>query len=219
MENREGRALRRIIYLWVAAILVLALSGCGGGDSRTVSVVDILSSGGTNDGDITFDSVLGTYYPFFSSDSPFTIVVGEDPLLAGVQSRGFITFSIVSIPPGAVIRSARIFLPILRVELLSPPSVSILIDMVSFPPLDTLVTQPQLENVYNALEILLGPSLEVFPRAAGTDIDFDATDAVINARGLGFSSLQIRVIGSFGQITIDDLDPGGLTPLLRVEYL
>jgi hypothetical protein len=91
--------------------------------------------------------------------------------------------------------------------------------MISFPPLDTLVTQLQLESVYLAEVILLGPSLEVFPGDAGFDIDFDATDAVIRARELGFSSLQIRIIGSFGQITIDDLDPpDGFTPLLRVEY-
>jgi len=212
--------MRRLLYLGVVSILVLALSGCGGGDRRTTIVVDILSSGGTRDGDITFDSVLGTYSPFFSSTPPNTIQVGDDPVVAGIVSRGFITFPIDSIPAGAVIRGATILLPILQVDLLSPPSgVSILIDMVSFPPLDTLVTQPQLENVYNAPEILLGPSLEIFPGDAGRDKDFDATDAVINARNLGFSSLQIRIIGSFGQITIDDLDPpAGLTPLLIVEY-
>jgi hypothetical protein len=210
--------MRKQRHLAVAAILFLFLAACSGGDDRTTFVVDILSSGGTRDGDITFDSVLGTYSPFFSSTPPNTILVGEDPVLAGVVSRGFITFPIGSIPPGAVISGASIFLPILRVDLISPPSVAILIDMVSFPPLDTLVIQSQLENVYFAPEILLGPSLEVFPGDAGYDIVFDATDAVIKARELGFSSLQIRVIGSFGQITIDDLDPGGFTPLLSVEY-
>ena len=216
--------MRRLLYLGMASILVLILSGCGGGggDRHTTIVVDILSSGGTRDGDITFDSVLGTYSPFFSSTPPNTIQVGEDPVVAGIASRGFITFPIDSIPAGAEIRGATIFLPILRVELLSAPSgsVSILVDMVSFPPLDTLVTQLQLMNVYNAEEILLGPSLEVSPGDAGTDKYFDATDALIEAKNRGFSSLQIRVIGSFGQINIDDLDPpAGLTPLLRVEYL
>jgi hypothetical protein len=211
--------MRRLLVLGMVAFLVMAISGCGGEDRRTTIVVDILSSGGTRDGDITFDSVLGTYSPFFSSTPPNTIRVGEDPVVAGIASRGFITFPIDSIPADAVIRGATILLPILRVELLSPPSVSILIDMISFPPLDTLVTQPQLESVYNAPEILLGPSIEVFPGNAGTDVDFDATDAVIRARKLGFSNLQIRVIGSFGQIIIDDLDPpAGLTPLLTVEY-
>lgn len=208
--------MKRLLHLGIASILALSLAGCGGGgDSRSSFTADILSSGGTRDGDISFDAATGLFTPFFSSDPPNTILVGQDPAIAGVESRGFITFPIDSIPPGAVIRRATIFLPILRVDLLSPPSVSVLIDMISFPPLDTLVTQLQLESVYNAAEILLGPSLEVFPGDAGFDVDFDATDAVIRARELGFFSLQIRIIGSFGQIIIDDLET---PPLLEVEY-
>ncbi len=212
--------MKKRLFLGVASVLLFALAGCGGGGNRnTVFVVDILSSGGTNDGDITFDSVFDVYSPFFSSDPPFTIVVGEDPALAGVETRGFITFGLGSIPPGAVVRSATVFLPILRVDLISPPSVSVLVDMVSFPPLDTLVTQSQLASVFNAQKILLGPTVEIIPGDAGFDVDFDATDAVIEARGRGFSSLQIRLIGAFGQVLIDDLaPPDGLTPLLRVEY-
>lgn len=214
MRNRGEGPMRRLLYLGVVAILLLSLAGCGD-DDDDLHVADILSSGGTSDGDITFDSVLGTYSPFFSSTPPNTIVVGEDPVLAGVQSRGFITFPIGSIPSDAAINGAIIFLPILRVDVFSPPSVTLLIDMVSFPPLDTLVTQDQLANVYNAPEILLGPSLEVFPGDAGFDVPFDATDALIKARELGFFTLQIRLIGSFGQVIVDDLD---FPPLLSVEY-
>jgi len=211
--------MRKQIGFGVAAILALVLAGCGGGGAgRTVVVFDILSAGGTLDGDITLDSVTQTYSPFFSSDPPNTVLVGEDPIVAGVDSRGFITFPITTIPSRATILSATVFLPILRVDLISPPSVSLLVDMVVFPPLDSLLTQIALANVYDTPPILLGPSIEVRPGDAGSDRLFDATDPLIEARSRGFADLQFRLIGSFGQVVIDDLDPGGLTPLLRVEY-
>jgi hypothetical protein len=93
--------------------------------------------------------------------------------------------------------------------------------MVSFPPLDTLSTQGDLAAIFDATPIFLGPSLQVFPGDVGTDKIFDATDAVIKARSLGLLRLQLRITGSFGLLTIDDLDPqlGGIPPLLIVDYL
>jgi hypothetical protein len=112
--------MRRLLYLGVASILVLALSGCGGGDrSRrisgpglvgiddsvsdtapllTVDFVDsvlgpgraLILSDPLSDGDIAFDPVL----------SVFTVTTNVDTLLFGVDSfdrnlpefRAFLTF-------------------------------------------------------------------------------------------------------------------------------
>ena len=110
--------MRRIFYLGVTAILVLSLSGCGGGDDRTVIVgpgfvgiddsdaaaplltvefVDVMGPGRAlifsdpdSDGDIAFDPV----------SSVFTIATGATPLFFGVDSsnsnlpeyKAFLTF-------------------------------------------------------------------------------------------------------------------------------
>ena len=209
--------MRRAVFLGMALVLAVALAGCGGGSDLVVT--DILSSGGTYDGDITYDSVRVDYSVYTSADSPNTVLVGEDPLVVGVERRGFITFPISSIPPGASIQSATVLLPVRRSQAISPAtSITLLIDMVTFPRLDTLLTQPDMAAYYDATPILLGPSVTVLSGFTG-DKSFDATDALDEARARGYSTLQIRVTGSSGEVTIDDLDPGGLTPLLRVEYI
>lgn len=209
--------MKRAVSIGLAVLLAAVLAGCGGdGHRHEPVVVDILSSDGAFDGDITRDAgPPETFSVFLSSDAPNTILVGDDPVLPGVDSRGFMTFSLASIPAGVSIRSATVFLPILRVDPSSPPSVDLLVDMVSFPGLDALVTQGEMAAVYDAVPLLLGPSLQVFPGDAGTDKTFDATDAVVEARRLVRPTVQLRLIGSFGQVTIDDLD---LAPLLRIEY-
>ena len=220
--------MRKRWILGVVGVLVLFLAGCGDGGSPhpppPLNVVDILSSDGALDGDITFDPLAPVgfeYSPVISSTPPNIVLVGFDPLALTPrpESRGFITFALGSVPPGAIISRATVFLPVLRVSLISPPSVVLLIDMVSFAPLDTL-TQEELAATFLTTPILLGPSVEVFPGDAGTDKTFDATDAVIKARNLGLSRLQLRITGSFGLLTIVDLDPelGGIPPLLSVEY-
>jgi hypothetical protein len=173
--------------------------------------------GGADDGDIGIDA-LGVFTVFTSADPPNTVIVSDDP---ADNRRGFLSFSITSIPAGAAIQSARILLPILRaVPVVGVSSVGLLVDMVSFPPLNTLVTQPQREAVYFTTPILLGPSISVFPGDAGADIPVDVTDALLEARSLGFSTLQIRLEAVSGDVEIDDLLDvnGNGTPLLRVEY-
>ncbi|MGZ8440160.1 MAG: hypothetical protein ACXWXD_05210, partial [Candidatus Deferrimicrobiaceae bacterium] len=68
--------MRRRLYFGVAAILLLSLSGCGGGggDSRTIFVAQIVSDQPA-DGDIEFDPVLQT----------FAITNGPNILLFGIN--------------------------------------------------------------------------------------------------------------------------------------
>jgi len=216
--NTGETTMRKIWILGLVGVFALVLAGCGGGNSGPDFVVrDILSLGGADDGDIGRDAA-GVYTVFTSADPPNTVLVTDDP---ADSHRGFVSFSITSIPAGAAIQSARIFLPILRATpVIGVTSVGLLVDMVSFPPLDTLLTQPERDAVYFTTPILLGPSLSVFPGDAGTDISVDATDALLEARRSGFSILQVRLIGVSGDVVIDDLLDvnGNGTPLLRVEY-
>jgi hypothetical protein len=173
--------------------------------------------GGANDGDIGRDA-SGVFTVFTSADPPNTVIVSDNP---ADNRRGFLSFSITSIPAGASIQSVTIFLPVFRATpVIGSPSVSLFVDMVSFPPLDTLVTQGSLDAIYNGAVLLQGPTLSVFPGDANTDKSFDARDAFLEARRLGFSTLQIRLEALSGDVEIDDLLDvnGNGTPLLRVEY-
>lgn len=208
--------MRKIGILGIVGVLALVLAGCGGGDSgRDFAVRDIVSMGGADDGYIGLDS-LG-YYTVFSSDSPNTIVVSDDP---ADSRRGFISFSLSSIPIGATIQRATVFLPVLRAAPFGAPNVTVLADMVSFPSLNTLTTQGQMDSAYHAAVILQGPSLSVSSGDAGFDKSFGATDAVNDAISHGDSMLQIRLIGISGDVTFDDLlqTDGSGTPMLRIEY-
>ncbi len=207
------------VFLLAAAVFALILAGCGHHDEQHPSVIDIVSEGGANDGDIIFDGVA-TYSVFLSSTSPFTLVPDFG---TGSETRSFITFSLASVPTTASIQRATIFLPILRATPIGlNASVALFPDMVTFPPLDTLTTQGALAGVFNTTAILQGPSFSVFPGDAGFDVAFDATDAVIEAnRPPALSTLQIRLISGGGQVEIDDLlvqQTGAGTPLLRVEF-
>ncbi|MGA6994077.1 MAG: hypothetical protein WBX50_09285, partial [Candidatus Deferrimicrobiaceae bacterium] len=127
--------MRRLLYLGVASILVLALSGCGGGgDSRTIFVAQILSDQQA-DGDIAFDPVLSLY----------TITNGPDFLFFGIDEgdsnlpefRAFLDFPLDGstgedvVPTGARIRSATIEVFIDQVTFAS--SVPTLLDLVQYP--------------------------------------------------------------------------------------
>ena len=211
--------MRKIGILGLVGVFALVLAGCGGGSSGPDIVVrDILSLGGADDGDIGINAA-GVYTVFTSADPPNTVVVTDDP---ADSHRGFVSFFIppALTDPGVTIQRATIFLPILRATpVIGVSSVGLLVDMVSFPSLNTLVTQSQRNTVYFTTPILLGPSISVFPGDAGTDKTIDATDAFLEARRLGFSTLQVRLIGVSGDVVIDDLLDvnGNGTPLLRVE--
>jgi hypothetical protein len=209
--------MRKIGILGLVGLLALFLAGCGGGSSGPDLVVqDIISMGGADDGYIGLDA-LG-FYTVFSSEPPNTIEVSDDPV---DSRRGFISFSLSSIPFSATIRSATVFLPVLRATpVIGVTGVTILVDMVSFPSLDELTTQGEIAAVYEATAILQGPSISILPGDAGFDRTFDATDAMNDAIFNGDPILQFRLIGVSGDVTFDDLlqTDGTGTPLLRVEY-
>ncbi len=207
------------VLLLAAAVFALVLAGCGGDDhGSNVIVTDIISAGGADDGDITFDGV--NYSVFLSSQSPNTVLANFG---AGTETRGFITFDLSTVPTTANIQRATVFIPIFRATPTGlNASVPLFPDMVTFPPLDTLTTQGAMAGVFNTTAILQGPSFAVFPSDGGHDVAFDVTDAVIEAnRPPALPSLQLRFISGGGAVEIDDLlnpSTGAGTPLLRVEY-
>ncbi len=212
--------MRRSPLFLGSAVFALAVAGCSGGGQLPPApiVTDIVSEGGTSDGDITFNGA--TYSVFTSNLPPNTVEVN---LGAGTETRGFISFSLASIPTTASIQRATVFLPIVNAVPAGPnASVGLAADMVSFPPLDTLPTQAAIQGVYNSVSILVGPGFDVFPTDAGLEVSFDATNMVVEAnRPPPLATLQIELTSSGGLVTIDELfvpATGAGAPVLRVEY-
>jgi hypothetical protein len=206
-----------------AAVFALILSGCGGGSSSPSFVtVDIQSEGGNFDGDIIRDG-LSTTFSVETQATVDNILVGTSPNVTlpslTDESRGYLTFSLAQIPAGAAIQDARLFLMINDVSVSSGSSVLVTPSMVSFGALNTLGSSA-IQNLFNNAEILTSPvSYDIFPGDIGFDsplTGIDVTDALIEARTRGWSTLQIKLIGSFGWIVFDDLT---FPPVMTVDYV
>lgn len=222
--------MKKNVFFLAAAIFALIVSGCGGGDggNRAPTLVsdNILSAGGNFDGDITYDPILASY-TLFTNAAVDNVVVGTavnplDPLnpASDQVSKGYLTFSLSSIPPGASIQDARLFLRINAVEPDLSPSVSVTPSMVSFSALNLLGSAAIATLFSNSADILVSPvSYAIFPADVGSDsppAGMDVTDALIEARRLGFSTVQIKLKGTSGSIVIDDM---AFPPMLQVDYL
>jgi hypothetical protein len=124
--------MRRLLYLGVASILVLTLSGCGG-DSRSDFVAEIFSDQQA-DGDIAFNPVSNS----------FTVTNGPDTILFGIDEsnldlpefRAFLDFPLDGstnqdvVPAGAEILSAT--LEVFVNEVSFAGTVPTLLDLVPF---------------------------------------------------------------------------------------
>ncbi len=218
--------MKRTVLVGAAVFLALVAFGCGGGDDHhnpPVVSLDVFSSGGTsNDGDIEFDPVRVTYTPRTTAVFD-NILVGTFPndinSSFNNDSRGYLTFSLAEIPPGAAIEDARLFLMINDVVVTSGSSVVVTPSMVSFGALDTLGSSA-IQNLFNNAEILTSTvSYDIFPGDIGFDSPpdgMDVTGALIEARTLGFSELQIKLTGQNGYFIFDDF---ALPAVIHVHYV
>ena len=218
MENRGEGPMRRLLLLGVAAILALALSGCGDGHGRTVFVAQILSDQPA-DGDIAFDPVLQS----------FTITNGPDTLFFGIDEnnpnfpeyRAFLDFPLDGstgqdvVPANAAIVSAT--LEVFLNEVSFATVVPTLLDLVPYP---VSGLRPQ---DFNSPPLVFR-RLDFFRSDQGNFVAIDVTPLMREAQRLGLSDFQVRFLLDFsvsdiGFIGIEDLPQVTITaPLLTVEY-
>lgn len=210
--------MRRLFCLGVTAILALAISGCGGGDSRTVFIAQILSDQPA-DGDIAFDPVAGVY----------TITNGPDTVFFGIDEgnlnlpefRAFLDFPLDGstggdvVPAGARIRSATIEVFINEVSFAT--TVPTLLDLVQYP-ISGLRDQD-----FDSPPLLFR-RLNFFGSDLGDYVAIDVTPLMVEAQRLGLADFQVRFLldfvpGANGLVGIEDRPAVTLTaPLLIVEY-
>jgi len=137
--------MRRLLYLGVSAILVIALSACGGGDNRNITGPGFV---GIDDSTADTAPLLTVTYPdpldprvevteqifsdpaadgdiaFDPVNSIFTITAGATPLFFGVDSsdsdlpeyRTFLTFPLDTVPLGVTITFASVELFVTQVS-------------------------------------------------------------------------------------------------------
>ena len=216
MENRGEGPMRRLLHFGVVAILALALSGCGGGDSRTSFVAQIASDQPA-DGDIAFDGTI------------FTITNGLDTLFFGIDDndpnfpeyRAFLDFPLDGstgqdvVPANAAIVSAT--LKVFLNEVSFATVVPTLIDLVPYP---VSGLRPQ---DFNSPPLVFR-RLDFFRSDQGNFVAIDVTPLMQEAQRLGLSDFQVRFLLDFsvsdiGFVGIEDLPQVTITaPLLTVEY-
>ena len=203
------------------AVLPILLSGCW--YSLSISIVSgdgidpfVISSGSDPalDGDVRDDGTVVTSGAIFAGFDP------ADPA-PRPEYRGFLSFDILSVPPGALVESATVTLTVDQVDLL-PGSAGAILDFDSVD-YDGRLSSP----AFGA------PGTPVRSTAAGVRVvgsravAIDVTPEVQAAADLGRTRFQLRILCSGGLVLLVDGAGGrpgnfppdlSLAPVLIVKY-
>jgi hypothetical protein len=213
--------MKKIYCLGLLALLLLALTGCGGGDDHDPQPVfgaDILSDQPA-DGDIAYDPVNQVYT---ISTGPPTLFFGIDELVVNLpEYRAFLDFPLNGATGAAVVPlDARILSATLEVfvnEVSFAPVVPALIDLVIY-------SLSGLQAGDFDSPALLTQEVNFFPEDQGKIVAINITPLMQEAQRLGLPDLQLRLLLDLavdrGFVGLDDRPTVSLTaPLLKVDYV
>ena len=225
-ESLGKVAVKAYALLIAAAISLLGLCGCGGGDEgdRPQRTSYILSDA-AYDGDIELTSSGDYLVTQGMSSNVQTVFAGIDPT-AGDEFRAFLDFPLSGdgeVPGHAIIDSAFLEFFVDDVE---PPSgsVPIRVDLVSFQPPNILGTDFD-RNAQPPVASMLIPG-DITRGDVGNFVTVDVTPLMIRAQQLGLIDFQVRIMEDLGPailtyMEIDDTtgsNRGSRAPLLTVTY-
>lgn len=206
--------MKRTFLALMMLCIVLAVTGCGGGDDSVVT--EILSDVNV-DGDIMFDPATGSFkVTQVTRDNVPSVLAGIDPVTSE-EFRAFLDFPLGSVPPNASIRSATLDIVINSLDVLQrTDSVPILIELVSFAP-------PLLASDFDSTVLL---ATAIVPPISFADVNrhvtVDVTSLMAEAQRRGLPSFQIRILEDFGFVTpgVIEIDEStdATAPLLTVVY-
>ncbi|WP_243373596.1 hypothetical protein [Geotalea sp. SG265] len=195
----------------VMAILLLLLTitaGCG--DHRNepqLFTTDILSNQAF-DGDIEVSSTTTSI-----TQGADNVFVGIDPVAVS-ETRGFLDFSLDTIPVNAVIQSATLSIFINNITFLGPTgTIPVQIDLVNYDP------QKLLEGNFFQPPILstsFQPPLNL--NDIGKDVAIDITPLMAEAQRQRLSALQLRLRSLTKAAGLVEIDEKTVAPLLTVSY-
>lgn len=214
--------MKKILFAAVMMSLVLAMSGCGGGDgsSPPPSIVTQIFSRAAFDGDIQFDPP--NLFTIAQGNTPI-VFAGIDPV-TGSEFRAFLDFPLTGtggVPGSAIINSATLDIFIDRISIQpAASSIPIRIELVTFPP-QTLLASDFDRTIQPALAFRT-----IIPPISRADVSrhvtVDVTSLMVEAQRRGLAEFQIRILEDDGfvfpgLIGIDDTTINR-APLLTVSY-
>jgi hypothetical protein len=205
----------------LVAIIILALTGCGGHDHDTtpVFVTEILSDS-TSDGDIKRDFSTGALT--ITQGNTESVFAGIDPI-SGDEYRAFLHFPFTTLPASAFIESAFVEIFINSIDIQFPAdTIPVRIDLVSFQP-------PFLIESDFDFPVQLAPptSVPIFLTDLRDYVAIDVTPLMIAAQDLQLADFQIRIMEDFGSVprglieindTTNLANRSTFAPLLTITY-
>ncbi|MEO8122915.1 MAG: hypothetical protein ABI633_02590 [Burkholderiales bacterium] len=219
--------MKRTLYAVFAGLIVLGLTGCGGGGDSPppIFTAQIFSDSGL-DGDIEQTSPNSFLVVQGMSPTIQSVFAGTDPLML-TEFRAFLQFPLSGpggVPGNAIIQSAFLNIFINSIQPFSGTT-PMLIELVSFQPPTLLPTdfnrtlQPPL-----ALTRVVPP---ISPADVGNDVAIDVTALMVEAQRLGLSNFQLRIledlqVGTPVLVEINDstgANRSDLAPLLTINSL
>jgi hypothetical protein len=226
MPDTGGTSMRKIWIVGLAAVLALALAGCGGGDNPRDIFTARITSDQSSDGDIAFDPVRNSY----------TVTRGPNTLYFGIDDadpnfpeyRAFLDFPLDGstgggvVPLNATIASATLKVSVVSVAFAN--TIPTRLQLVDFPVnglnssnYDSLpLTFPNGDSAYF--------NFNFYGTDSGIDVAIPVTSLMREVQRRGLADFKVRFLldfvpNPFGFVGIDDHPAVLVTaPKLIVEY-
>ena len=212
--------MKKILFATVIMSLILAMTGCGGGNNPPPAVETQILSNAAFDGDIKFDAP--NVFTVTQGNIP-SVFAGIDPV-TGSEFRAFLDFPLTGvggIPGNAIINSSAldIFIDSISIQSVAN-SIPIRIELVSFTPPTLLASD---------FDRIIQPPLAfttINPSISRADllrhVTVDVTSLMVEAQRRGLANFQVRILEDDGfvypgLIEIDDTTINR-APLLTVSY-
>lgn len=204
-------------FIWlIMALVVFAVTGCGGGHDDRPLIETVIESIAGVDGDIVEDAATGTRTVTLAGGSPgSSVLAGVDPA-TGDEYRAFLNFSLSSVPLNASIQSATLNIVIRDVNA-SPlgASVPMLVELVSFAP-------PLIPSDFDRA-VLLTTTRTISPGSVNdpAGVNINVTSLMVQAQIAQHDNFQVRILQDFvssplGVVEIDESN--AFAPQLTVVY-
>ncbi|HBA88016.1 MAG TPA: hypothetical protein DCZ75_08490 [Geobacter sp.] len=214
--------MKRTLLWLMMALLLFAVSGCGGGNDEPRFVQKTILSDPDVDGDILDSAGIRTV-SLVTRDGLSAIRAGLVPGSSD-EYRAFIDFPLTVIPLNAVIQSATLSIVIRSVTVVPPTAtIPIRIELVSF---DPFLTPPLIGNYFDRAILLPLATTTIVPPISSTDVNrevnIDVTSLMVEAQRRGEPDFQVRLLEDFGVVTpglveIDESSDAN-APQLTVVY-
>lgn len=209
--------MKRIFLAVFMFLMLLGVSGCGGGNDTSPTFVSDILSNATLDGDIE-QNPPGVFT--ITQGNTQSVFAGIDPVTGG-EFRAFLQFSLATVPANAIISSSTLDIFINSIQPLTG-SIPMRIDLVSFQP-PTLIASDFDRIAQPALASITFP---IFQSDLARHVAIDVTPLMREAQRLSLASFQIRILEDLGIVSpglIEINDTTGanratLAPLLTVVF-